>query len=205
MPILVAPDTGPEPFYLEVECGQTGGVGEVARSPVSVVGSTRRAGSLTANVLPCPSSLSISSSAWCRSSTCLTIARPRPGAAGRARAAAIDAIEALGQPRNVLGRDADARVGHREHAGAVRVDAPCERDRAARRRVADRVADEVAERARELVAAAEDRRGVADVERDVVLPLATAPSPRRTARAAAARSRTAPRRAGCARSRARTA
>ena len=45
------------------------------------------------------------------------------------------------------------------------------RDPAAARRVADRVAHQVAERARDLVAAADDRRRVADVERDLVLAL----------------------------------
>ena len=44
---------------------------------------------------------------------------PQAGAAGRARAAAIDAIEALGQPRNVLRRDADAGIGDAELAAAV--------------------------------------------------------------------------------------
>ncbi len=39
---------------------------------------TREAGRMTANVLPLPSSLVTSSSAWWRSRTCLTIARPRP-------------------------------------------------------------------------------------------------------------------------------
>src|SRR5512139_1794831 len=37
---------------------------------------------------------------------------PEPGAAGLARAAAVDAIEPLGQARDVLGRDPFAGVGH---------------------------------------------------------------------------------------------
>jgi Iron-containing alcohol dehydrogenase len=39
---------------------------------------TRPAGSRTAKVLPLPGSLAISSVAWCRSRTCLTMASPRP-------------------------------------------------------------------------------------------------------------------------------
>ncbi len=39
---------------------------------------TRREGRRTVNVLPRPGSLTTSSSAWWRSSTCLTIASPRP-------------------------------------------------------------------------------------------------------------------------------
>jgi len=39
---------------------------------------TRRAGNTAENLLPLPGSLSISSVAWCRVSTCLTMARPSP-------------------------------------------------------------------------------------------------------------------------------
>src|SRR5258708_37211643 len=42
---------------------------------------------------------------------------PEPGAPGLARTAAIDPIEALRQPRQVLGRDADARVLDVERRG----------------------------------------------------------------------------------------
>ena len=71
------------------------------------------------------------------------------GAAGLARAAAVDAVEALGEARDVLVLDADAGVLDAEARAFVGF-APGERDRAARRGVADRVAHQVAERAREL-------------------------------------------------------
>ena len=44
----------------------------------SSAGRTRRAGSSTANLLPRPGSLSMTSSAWCRINTCLTMAKPSP-------------------------------------------------------------------------------------------------------------------------------
>ena len=91
-----------------------------------------------------------SSPPW-RCTTCLTIARPEPGAAGLARAAAVDAIEALGQARQMLARDAEAGVAHRELA-ARRRRRSCQRDvdAAAVGRVAHGVADEVADRALQL-------------------------------------------------------
>src|SRR6267143_1325294 len=70
-------------------------------------------------------------------------------AAGFARAAAVDAVEALGEPRQMLRRDAGAGVLHRE-GGAVGSLAPGEAHLAAVRRVADGIADQVAERARQL-------------------------------------------------------
>ena len=62
------------------------------------------------SVEPLPSSLWISSSPPWRCTTCLTIDRPRPGAAGVARTAAVDAVEAFGQARQVLAGDAEAGV-----------------------------------------------------------------------------------------------
>src|SRR6267143_4224035 len=59
-----------------------------------------------------------------------------PRAAGFARAAAIDTVEALGQPRQVFRRDAGAGVLNRE-GGAVGALAPDEADLAAGRGVAD--------------------------------------------------------------------
>src|SRR6267143_2666291 len=70
-------------------------------------------------------------------------------AAGFARAAAVDAVEALGQPRQVFRRDARAGVLDGERRPAV-VFPPMDGHFAAWRRVPDRVADEVAERAGEL-------------------------------------------------------
>src|SRR6267378_1664298 len=67
-------------------------------------------------------------------------------AAGLARAAAVDAVEALGQPRQMLRRDAGAGVLDGERRPAV-VFPPMDGHFAAWRRVPDRVADEVAERA----------------------------------------------------------
>src|SRR6185436_9310361 len=83
---------------------------------------------------------------------------PESRSARCAGAAAIDAIEALREPRNVLGRNADARVGDAEDAAAVGIHVPRKGDRSLRRRIPDGVADEIAERARKLVATAEDRR-----------------------------------------------
>src|SRR6266700_7299412 len=79
---------------------------------------------------------------------------PEAGAAGCARPAAVDAIEALREPRNVLGGDANARVDDAEFA-AVGADPPCERNATAVGRVAHGIAHEIAERASELVAAAD--------------------------------------------------
>ena len=45
--------------------------------------------------------------------------QPEPGAAGLARAAAVDAIEALGQPREMLAGDAAAAVDDGDLAAAV--------------------------------------------------------------------------------------
>ncbi len=77
------------------------------------------------------------------------------GAAGLARAAAIDAVEALRQPRDVLGSDADTGVLHRERRAFGPV-APEEAYFAALRGIAHGVGDEVAEGARELGFRAED-------------------------------------------------
>src|SRR6266851_631275 len=60
-------------------------------------------------------------------------------AAGLARAAAIDAIEALGQARDVLRRDADARVLDLEGRALVAL-APAKAHDAPFRRIADGVA-----------------------------------------------------------------
>src|SRR5216684_5771234 len=60
------------------------------------------------------------------------------------RAAAVHAVEALGEPGNVLGFDADAGVLNRELGTVLRA-APDKADLASRRRVAHRVAREVAE------------------------------------------------------------
>ena len=92
----------------------------LAATSVPAMRVTRAAGRIAANVLPLPGSLSISSAAWWRKQHVLDDREAEASAAGRARAAAVDAIEALGEPRQVLGRDADAGVGDREAAAAVR-------------------------------------------------------------------------------------
>src|SRR5690606_1568134 len=82
--------------------------------------------------------------------------QPEAGAAGLARAAAIDAVEALGQARQVLGRDARAAVGDVELGPALLADAPARRDPAAAGRIAHRVAHEVGHGADELGLGARD-------------------------------------------------
>src|SRR5437588_10179096 len=67
-----------------------------------------------------------------------------PGAPGLARAAAIDAVEALGEARNVLGGDADAAVLDAER-GTVRPVVPGDGELAAGGRVAHGVRDQIAE------------------------------------------------------------
>src|SRR5258708_8655412 len=66
------------------------------------------------------------------------------GATGLARAAAIDAVEALGEPRHVLRRDSQAGVLDRK-ARALGAVAPDQPDFASSRRIANRPADEIAE------------------------------------------------------------
>src|SRR5437762_2777866 len=101
-----------------------------------------------------------SSFGWSRSNTATASAAFRddgetqPGAAGRARSRPIDAIEPLGEPRQMFRPDADAGVGDGENALPVGRHPPRQRDRASRGRVADRVGDQVAESTCELVAAA---------------------------------------------------
>src|SRR6185436_6987325 len=77
------------------------------------------------------------------------------GAARIARTAAVHAVEALGQPRQVLCGNADTRVLHRE-GRALREIAPDEAYLAVARRIADGVGHQVAECARELALGAEE-------------------------------------------------
>ena len=89
--------------------------------------------------------------AWWRVSTCLTMASPRPVPPGLARAAAVDAIEALGEPRDVARLDADAGVVHARTRRAPSSSAPASVTRAALRRVAHGVRHQVGERAAQLL------------------------------------------------------
>src|SRR5688572_14469919 len=77
-----------------------------------------------------------------------------PRATGLARAAAIDAIKALGEPRNVLRFDADAGVFDAE-ARAIGRFLPGKGHSSAEGRVTDGVRYQIAERARELAFDAE--------------------------------------------------
>ena len=88
-------------------------------------------------------------------------------AARFARAAAVHPVEALGEPRNVLGFDADPRVLHRELGALVRA-APDQADLAPGRRVAHRVAREVAEGAGDLGFGPEQVEARLGVERDAL-------------------------------------
>src|SRR5580658_7769071 len=54
---------------------------------------------------------------------------PEARPAGRARAAGIDPVEALGEPWDVLGRNPHSRIRHREVAAVV-IDPPAHLDRA---------------------------------------------------------------------------
>ena len=85
--------------------------------------------------------------------------KAKSGAARFPRAAAIHAVEALRQPRQMFARNSHTGVGNCETAATVRIDEPGQRDRAAIRRVAHRVGNEIAECARELFACAAERCG----------------------------------------------
>ena len=117
---------------------------------------TRRGGRRTVKRLPCPGALSMRELRLVAQKHVLDDGEPQTGAAGRARAAAVDAVEALGQARNVFGGDADAGVGDGELA-AFRAHPPVERHATAVGRIAHRIADQVAEGADQLVPAAESR------------------------------------------------
>src|SRR5258706_5647071 len=93
---------------------------------------------------------------------------PEPGAAGGARAAAIDAVKTLGQPRNVLGRDADARIDHGEFRLVGR-GAPGDAHLAAVGRVANGVGHQVAKRARDLALGAEQIEPRFGLQQDAML------------------------------------
>ena len=79
-----------------------------------------------------------------RSTTCLTSARPKSGPAALAAARAVDAVEALEEPGEVLLGDSGAGVGDLEgDERVVGLDADAD---AADLGVGDRVVDEVVER-----------------------------------------------------------
>ena len=89
-------------------------------------------------------------------------------AARLTRTPAVDAVEALGQSRQVLRRYADAGIANAVFAAAVPSSAPSRDDAPAVGRVADRIGHEVGEGARQLEFRAEDRGVSIDLEGDVV-------------------------------------
>src|SRR4030088_2481214 len=83
------------------------------------------------------------------------------------RAAAIHAVEALGEPGDVLGFDADPRVFHRELGALLRA-TPDQADLAPGRRIAHGVAREIAEGAGDLGFGPEQVEGRLGVEGDAL-------------------------------------
>ena len=90
------------------------------------------------------------------------------GAADRAAAPRIDAVESLGQPRDVLGRDAVAFVADRQPHHAVGIAPQLDRDGRARAAVFHRVADQIVQRLAQLDAVAgHGRHVVGELDGDV--------------------------------------
>ena len=122
-------------------------------APAPAAGSGQ-AGSVSRNVVQ-PPSLVTPTRPPASSTSCFTIASPMPGAAAGAVARLLDAVEALPDARQVLGRDPGAGVRDPERApSATRVGGDL--DAAARGRVADRVLEQVREHLGELVGADAD-------------------------------------------------
>src|SRR5688572_31176098 len=92
--------------------------------------------------------------------------QPEAGAALGAGAVAVHAIEAFGEPWQVLGRDPDAGVLHREPRAAGRA-APADGDAAVSRRVLGRVRDQVGRDGTDLALDAEQQAALFDVEFEV--------------------------------------
>jgi len=93
---------------------------------------------------------------------------PQTRAAAGARAAAVDAVEALGQARQVLARDAGAGVGDLDRHAAVAARLQPQLDAARGLRVAHRVVDEVADGALQFVATARQLPSRRKLERERV-------------------------------------
>src|SRR5690606_41644877 len=92
-------------------------------------------------------------------------------AAALARARVVDAIETLGEPRDVLGGNADAGVLH-AHRRTVLLQEPAYRDRAVLRRVAHGIDDQVGKRAVDLGGDTAQARRRLDAQRAVLRALA---------------------------------
>src|SRR5258708_30304827 len=96
---------------------------------------------------------------------------PQSGATRFARAAAVDAVEALGEARDMLGRDADPGVLDLEDRAVAR-GAPPEPHAPVLGRVADGVAHQVAEGARDLLLASQQVHAGLGADLDRVAPAA---------------------------------
>ncbi len=94
--------------------------------------------------------------------------QPESGSAGVARAAAVNAIEALGQPRQVFVRDAYAGIGDRQRAGAIGQQTPGHFHAAAVGGVAHRVVDQVGDGAGQFALASGQLRREVAVEVDLM-------------------------------------
>lgn len=90
--------------------------------------------------------------------------QPEPRATGVARAAAVDTVEAFGEPGKVLCGNARAGVTHLDFARTVRTLTPADLHLAALRCVADRVGNEVGDGTQQLSLAARELDVVTPVE-----------------------------------------
>ncbi len=131
--------------------GSAGSAGSTAGSAGSVTAAGSiapdawAAGSSIVKVDPRPGSDQTDTLPPWLSATCLTIARPEPGAAGRARARRVDAVEALEDALLLVGRDAEPLVGDGDVDDAGAAAAHHDADAGAAVGVGDGVADEVAD------------------------------------------------------------
>jgi hypothetical protein len=117
-------------------------------------------GSRTVTVVPTPTSLVISSRPRCRSTMCLTIARPRP-VPPMLRLRPESTVEAFGQARQMAGGNTFATIGNAQpQHGAVAVQPDA--DRRLRLAIFHRVADQIVQHLRQLRPVASDRRKVLD-------------------------------------------
>src|SRR5205085_9497304 len=95
----------------------------------------------------------------------------QPGAAGLPAAGPVDAVEALEDPFEVTGGDADALVGHAHH-DPLALDGGLQFDHRSRLRVLDGVVEQVDDGRDHLALVAEDEgriRGCGDQDLDVTL------------------------------------
>jgi len=89
--------------------------------------------------------------------------------AGIARAAAVNAIEALGDTGHMFGRDADSRIAHCKPTFVV-TGSPADGDGSTIGGVADRVGDQVAQGAFNFGRCSKQPRGPFELEADFVTP-----------------------------------